>query len=169
MIRLRHKLLIQMFRVFDQLILVLTGILIIYFRPEIALRGDTHILEATIKIEDAFGMLFLAVGWIGIFDYFIRYKVGPPRRSQHPVEEPAQGHQPRHVLADGDQRRLHGEELQSAQHPVVLPNRHEHRDRQPAVPPRVAAQRPEIRIQLPLPAGGGRQRTLQRRWSARSR
>lgn len=74
MIRLRHKLLIQMFRLFDQLVLAVTAVFIIYFRPEIVLHGGTHILQATLRIEDAIGMLILAVGWIGIFDYFIRYK-----------------------------------------------------------------------------------------------
>jgi exopolysaccharide biosynthesis polyprenyl glycosylphosphotransferase len=74
MIRLRHKLLIQLFRLFDQLVLIFTAVIIIYFRPEILLKGGTHILEATLQIEDALGMLFLAIGWIGIFDYFIRYK-----------------------------------------------------------------------------------------------
>ena len=74
MIRLRHKLLIQMFRVFDQLVLALTGVGIIYLRPEIVLKGGTHILQATLRIEDAIGILILAVGWVGIFDYFIRYK-----------------------------------------------------------------------------------------------
>lgn len=73
MIRLRHKLLIQMFRVFDQLVLATTAICIIYFRPEILLRGGSHNLSATIRIDDAIGGLILAVGWIGIFDYFIRY------------------------------------------------------------------------------------------------
>ena len=74
MIRLRHKLLIQMFRLFDQLVLVLCAVGIIYFRPEILMRGGDHILEATFHIEDAIGMLILLIGWIGIFDYFIRYK-----------------------------------------------------------------------------------------------
>jgi exopolysaccharide biosynthesis polyprenyl glycosylphosphotransferase len=74
MIRLRHKMLIHMFRLFDQLVMVATAIGIIYFRPEIFMQGGTHILEATFKIEDAIGMLILLVGWIGIFDYFIRYK-----------------------------------------------------------------------------------------------
>jgi len=74
MIRLRHKLLIQMFRLFDQLVLMATAVGIIYFRPEILMRGQRHILEATLQIEDAIGILILAVGWIGIFDYFIRYK-----------------------------------------------------------------------------------------------
>jgi exopolysaccharide biosynthesis polyprenyl glycosylphosphotransferase len=74
MIRLRHKLLIQMFRLFDQLVLVFASVCIIYFRPEILMRGGSHILEATIEIQDAAGMLILGIGWIGIFDYFIRYK-----------------------------------------------------------------------------------------------
>lgn len=74
MIRLRHKLLIQMFRVFDQLVMVLTAVVIIYFRPEILMKGGHHILQATVQIEDAIGMLFLAIGWIAIFDYFIRYR-----------------------------------------------------------------------------------------------
>lgn len=74
MIRLRHKLLIQMFRLFDQLVLMVTAVGIIIFRPEILMRGQQHILEATLQIEDAIGILILAVGWIGIFDYFIRYK-----------------------------------------------------------------------------------------------
>jgi exopolysaccharide biosynthesis polyprenyl glycosylphosphotransferase len=74
MIRLRHKMLIHVFRLFDQLVMVATAIGIIYLRPEIFLRGGTHILEATFQIEDAIGMLILLVGWIGIFDYFIRYK-----------------------------------------------------------------------------------------------
>lgn len=74
MIRLRHKLLIQMFRIFDQIMLVVTAVGIIYFRPEIIMKGGTHILEATLQIEDAIGILLLAIGWVGIFDYFIRYK-----------------------------------------------------------------------------------------------
>ena len=63
-----------MFRLFDQLVLVLCAVGIIYFRPEILMRGGDHILEATFHIEDAIGMLILLIGWIGIFDYFIRYK-----------------------------------------------------------------------------------------------
>ena len=74
MIRLRHKLLIQMFRLFDQLVLIVTGLAIIYIRPEITLQGEVHILEASYRIQDTVGMLILGIGWIGIFDYFIRYK-----------------------------------------------------------------------------------------------
>ena len=74
MIRLRHKLLIHVFRLLDQLMLAATGLGIIYLRPEIRLQGVSPILQATFQIEDTVGMLILAIGWIGIFDYFIRYK-----------------------------------------------------------------------------------------------
>ena len=74
MIRLRHKLLIHMFRLFDQLILIATVAIIIFFRPEIGMQGGSHLLDATFHLGDAIGMLILAVGWVGIFDYFIRYK-----------------------------------------------------------------------------------------------
>jgi exopolysaccharide biosynthesis polyprenyl glycosylphosphotransferase len=74
MIRLRHKMLIHMFRLFDQLVMVTTCIGIIYFRPEIFMQGGSHILEATFRIQDTIGLLLLVVGWIGIFEYFIRYK-----------------------------------------------------------------------------------------------
>lgn len=74
MIRLRHKMLIHMFRLFDQLVMVATAMGIIYYRPEVFMQGGRHILEATFRIEDAIGMLLLVLGWIGIFEYFIRYK-----------------------------------------------------------------------------------------------
>lgn len=74
MIRLRHKLLIHLFRLFDQLMLIGTGIGIIYCRPDFAIRGGGYLLEATFQIDDTVGMIILAVGWVGIFDYFIRYK-----------------------------------------------------------------------------------------------
>ena len=74
MIRLRHKLLIHIFRLLDQIMLIVTGVAIICIRPEIALDGGEHIFEAAYQIEDTIGMLILAAGWIAIFDYFIRYK-----------------------------------------------------------------------------------------------
>jgi exopolysaccharide biosynthesis polyprenyl glycosylphosphotransferase len=74
MIRLRHKVLIHSFRVLDQLILVAAATLIIYFRPEVALRGGTLATPATYRFEDTIGMLLLALGWVGIFAYCIRYK-----------------------------------------------------------------------------------------------
>ncbi|MEX1048423.1 MAG: sugar transferase [Akkermansiaceae bacterium] len=74
MIRLRHKLLIRMLRVFDQLVLILVAVGIIIFRPEIRMRGETHILDATFRLADTLGMLILAAGWIIIFDFLVRYE-----------------------------------------------------------------------------------------------
>lgn len=74
MIRLRHKLLIQVFRIFDLVVLATTALGIIYFRPEIVMRGGEHVLEATFRLSDTLGVLLLTMGWIAIFDYFIRYK-----------------------------------------------------------------------------------------------
>ena len=74
MIRLRHKLLIHMFRLFDQLVLVAAAVAIICCRPEILMRGAGHILEETFHIEDTFSMVITAVGWILIFDILICYK-----------------------------------------------------------------------------------------------
>jgi exopolysaccharide biosynthesis polyprenyl glycosylphosphotransferase len=74
MIRLRHKMLIHMMRIFDQLIMLGMAAAAVYLRPEVTLEGKTYILEATFKIEDALGLLVLIIGWIGIYDYFIRYR-----------------------------------------------------------------------------------------------
>jgi exopolysaccharide biosynthesis polyprenyl glycosylphosphotransferase len=63
-----------MLRLFDQLVLVVVAAGIIYFRPEIRTRGETHILDATFRLQDTLGMLALAAGWIIIFDFLIRYK-----------------------------------------------------------------------------------------------
>ncbi|MEO7100880.1 MAG: sugar transferase, partial [Luteolibacter sp.] len=72
--RLRHKLLIHVFRLLDQMMLATTAVAIIYFRPELRMEGANPILEATFKIDDTLGLLLLVMGWVGIFDYFIRYK-----------------------------------------------------------------------------------------------
>lgn len=74
MIRLRHKLLIQMFRVFDQVVLAAVALAIIRFRPERILEGAPRPTDATFHFGDTVAMIVLAVGWVGIFDYFIRYK-----------------------------------------------------------------------------------------------
>lgn len=74
MIRLRHKLLIHMLRIFDQVVMLGMAAAAVYLRPEVAFKGKTFILEATFKIEDALGLLVLIIGWIGIYDYFIRYR-----------------------------------------------------------------------------------------------
>lgn len=74
MIRLRHKALIYMFRVFDQMVMLGIAAAMVYLRPEVALEEKNYILEATIKLEDVLGLIVLVVGWIGIYDYFIRYR-----------------------------------------------------------------------------------------------
>jgi len=74
MIRLRHKLLIHMFRLFDQLVLAATAVGIVVLRPEALMQGGSRLLEATFRIVDTISMLLLAVGWIIIFDFFIRYR-----------------------------------------------------------------------------------------------
>ncbi|MCW1886367.1 sugar transferase [Luteolibacter flavescens] len=74
MIRLRHKVLIHSFRLFDQLMLVAAAALIIYFRPQLALLGGHAASPANYRITDTIGVLILALGWVGIFAYTIRYK-----------------------------------------------------------------------------------------------
>jgi hypothetical protein len=64
--------LIHVFRLLDQLILATVALGIIYFRPEIAIQGGSYILEATFRISDTAGVILLGVGWVIIFDYFIR-------------------------------------------------------------------------------------------------
>lgn len=74
MIRLRHKMLIHMLRIFDQLVMLGMSAAAVYLRPEVVLRGKHYILDAIFKIEDALGLIVLVIGWIGIYDYFIRYR-----------------------------------------------------------------------------------------------
>jgi len=74
MVRLRHKLLVQMFRAFDQVIMLGTAAFVVYLRPEILIQGGDQILEATFKIEDAAGLIVLVVGWLGICDHCICYR-----------------------------------------------------------------------------------------------
>lgn len=66
--------LIHVFRLLDQFILAAVALGIICFRPEITIQGGNYILEATFKLADTVGVLLLGMGWIVIFDYFIRYK-----------------------------------------------------------------------------------------------
>ncbi len=54
--------------------LAFTALGIIYLRPDTRMHGDAPTSPATFHIDDSFGTLILAIGWIGIFDYFIRYK-----------------------------------------------------------------------------------------------
>ena len=74
MIRLRHKLLIRAFRLLDQLVLISTSIGIIYYRPDLINRRGQYPLETTFSVEATIAISIIAVGWIIIFDFFIRYK-----------------------------------------------------------------------------------------------
>jgi exopolysaccharide biosynthesis polyprenyl glycosylphosphotransferase len=74
MIRLRHKLLIRAFLLLDQLVLIATSIGIIYYRPDLINEKIGYPLEAKFGFETVIVMAIIAVGWIIIFNSFIRYK-----------------------------------------------------------------------------------------------
>lgn len=74
MIRLRHKFIINVFRLLDQMVLVITALVILVYRSEITNFHSFFLLHTTIKIQDAIGILVLITGWIVIFNYLIRYK-----------------------------------------------------------------------------------------------
>jgi exopolysaccharide biosynthesis polyprenyl glycosylphosphotransferase len=73
MIRLRHKMLIRLFRLLDQLLLVAVAAAIIYYIPVEDQGGPRVPIAKFSRLTDALGFLVLVVGWIGIFDYFIKY------------------------------------------------------------------------------------------------
>ena len=75
MIRLRHKILINLLRFYDQFLMAATTFFIIYIRPERLLYSvnENVFPDVALNIEDAFGMMLLAGGWIGIFDYYVSY------------------------------------------------------------------------------------------------
>lgn len=73
MIRLRHKMLIRLMRVFDQAVLILTALVVIYHRPLFSLPGKPPPVVPG-HMVDSIGMILLAVGWVGIFSGYIRYK-----------------------------------------------------------------------------------------------
>ena len=74
MIRLRHKFLIQSFRIIDQFVLVATGLVVIFFWQEVLARNEIRNKELPHRLEDAFYAVLLIVGWVAIFNYFIRYQ-----------------------------------------------------------------------------------------------
>jgi exopolysaccharide biosynthesis polyprenyl glycosylphosphotransferase len=67
MIRLRHQLLVRLFRLVDQLVLLLTAIAIIQFSSADAAEADPD-------ARDLGGIAVLTLGWILIFDGAIRYQ-----------------------------------------------------------------------------------------------
>ncbi len=74
MIRLRHKMLIRATRALDICMLVATAIAVIYYRPGLGELAARHPVPTPNRETDAVATLILAVGWIFIFDYCIRYK-----------------------------------------------------------------------------------------------
>jgi exopolysaccharide biosynthesis polyprenyl glycosylphosphotransferase len=74
MLRLRHKLLIQAFRVFDQLILVGALVVLVAWLREggsfAFLRGIPASVHSPIN---AFGAMLLFLTWAAIFSYFVQY------------------------------------------------------------------------------------------------
>ena len=74
MIRLRHKMLIRVMRLLDQSVLIVTAMAVIYHRPLLSLPGKMRPFELPHHVGDTIGMLALAIGWLAIFDYCIRYK-----------------------------------------------------------------------------------------------
>lgn len=74
MIRLRHKMLIRAMRVLDQLVLAGTAFLIIWYFPEARESPFPTPVAAFDRYVDVAGLLLLVLGWIGIFDYYVRYR-----------------------------------------------------------------------------------------------
>ena len=75
MIRLRHKFLIRMLRLTDQL--VLAGALVLVLWPEL-LVADMGGLEECLRksgFAGVAGMLVLMTGWVFIHDHFVRYRI----------------------------------------------------------------------------------------------
>ena len=74
MIRLRHKMLIHSFRVFDQLALVITGIGIKSNSIGILAPGRHYSIDVQYYLNDAALIIVLLVGWYAIFYFFVQYK-----------------------------------------------------------------------------------------------
>lgn len=74
MIRLRHKMLIRATRLLDQLVLLAAALGVIYYRPGAAFLDARPQILAPNSVVDTVAMLILMIGWIGIFDYYVRYK-----------------------------------------------------------------------------------------------
>lgn len=74
MIRLRHKMMIRATRLMDQAILIATALGVIYYRPGVASLAARQPVPTPDRFSDTLAMLILAVGWVGIFDFCIRYR-----------------------------------------------------------------------------------------------
>ncbi|MGL5019293.1 MAG: sugar transferase [Luteolibacter sp.] len=66
--------LIRLTRLLDQLVLVVTALCVIYYRPGVDfLEAQTQAPLAN-RVVDSVAMLVLVIGWVAIFDYCLRYK-----------------------------------------------------------------------------------------------
>ena len=74
MIRLRHKMLIQMMRVLDQIALAMTAVGVIRYRPDLVFAGEIGPSFKPYDVEDTTVFLLLVLGWIAIFSCRICYK-----------------------------------------------------------------------------------------------
>lgn len=74
MMRLRHKLLINAFRVFDQVLLVgVLTVLIAVITEKGSFRYVNELLGETYGYREIFGILMLLSGWVAIFNTFVHY------------------------------------------------------------------------------------------------
>ncbi|MBN9692883.1 MAG: sugar transferase [Verrucomicrobia bacterium] len=74
MIRLRHKLFIQLFRLFDVALMMVTLFLVIVIAFE---KGDldriSYLFRVAYRLEDGLGLLAVLAGWAFVLNLFIRY------------------------------------------------------------------------------------------------
>lgn len=75
MIRLRHKISIYGFLIFDQLMLIAAAVAILYYRSEFQLRESIPWTQATFRMSDGVGIFLLGAGWLAIFNYCVRYRL----------------------------------------------------------------------------------------------
>lgn len=74
MIRLRHKLLIQAFRLFDLITMGACITLLAYLGPDLEWRGGFRaLMNREFQLKDTLGIVLLFVGWNIIFNRFVRY------------------------------------------------------------------------------------------------
>lgn len=77
MIRLRHKLLLYLLRLFDPLVLSTVVAVIVTYRPDLQVtRGipPTTVQPETFTASDLLAVILLIFGWIAIFNTMVRYR-----------------------------------------------------------------------------------------------
>lgn len=74
MIRLRHKMLIRAMRLLDQIVLLAAALGVIYYRPGLSYLEPRSQILMPGSVMDTVAMLILMIGWIAIFDHYVRYK-----------------------------------------------------------------------------------------------